>query len=53
MGMQNIIFQDRAPDFFDSKMRSENKYKYSKVLDRLATEIPRCPFILNFNDKDE
>ena len=42
----------RVPFFHDSKERAAGKYKISKVVDRIANETPRCPFMC-YEDEQE
>ena len=49
---ENNIPSHRVPNYFDNRERATGKLKVSKVLDRLTTEPPRCPFIIFGEDSD-
>ncbi len=40
------IAKHRLPIFTDSKERGAMKYDISKVVDRLSTELPKCPHVI-------
>ena len=40
------ISRHRLPLFSDKKGRAETKYNIGKVVDRLSTELPKCPHII-------
>lgn len=40
------IAKHRLPIFSDSKGRAAMKYDISKVVDRLSTELPKCPHVI-------
>jgi hypothetical protein len=40
------IAKHRLPIFTDSKERGAMKYDISKVVDRLSTELPKCPHVM-------
>eukprot|EP00794_Sanderia_malayensis_P018565 gene18565-20427_t len=40
------ISKHRVPVFFDERERAARKYKVSKVVDRITSNIPRCPFLV-------
>ena len=44
------ILKHRSAAFFDVRERAARKYNVSKVVDRHATEPPRCPFLVDEDD---
>ena len=42
----------RVPVFYDIRDRASGKYKTSKVVDRIANEAPRCPFIVCIDEQE-
>ena len=48
---ENGLKKHRSVRFFDHRERTVNKYRESKVIDRRMKEKPRCPHIIDNNDK--